>query len=49
MSPKGTSPYWDKLEAHSQVLHLYPYFADLILFVQVDQIYVPKSHLLLRQ
>lgn len=44
-SPKGTSPYWDEVEARSQVLHLYPCYADLSMFVQVDQTDVPKSHL----
>lgn len=28
-SPKGISPYWDKVEAHPRVLHLYPCSADL--------------------
>lgn len=28
-SPKGTSPYWDKVEAHPWVLRLYPCCADL--------------------
>lgn len=28
-SAKGTSPYWDKVEAHPRVLRLYPCCADL--------------------
>lgn len=48
-SPKGTLPYWDKEEAQSQVLHVYLRWADLSIFVQVDGMYVPKSHLLLGQ